>query len=245
MQIYGCSTITAVTAQNTRDVARIHVLDSDLVEAQIEAVAGDIDCRATKVGMVGSPDNAKIIARLVKNQNLQPLVIDTSMVAKSGARLTDDATLAAVTAKLFPLAAVVIANRKEAAALLGGSECDTVSQGMASAKQIASKYGCYAAIVTGFVTDKPDEDGQEEIVDVFWTGEESVELTGERRKSPHTHGASATFAAAIVGGLVQGKPLPEAAEQAKRLVTESVKQNIDLGQGVGPINHLAWLNVKK
>ena len=58
--------------------------------------------------------------------------------------------------------------------------------------------------VFGFDAFRP---GQEEIVDVFWTGEEAVDLTGERRKSPHAHGASATLSELIA--FCEHLPAPE------------------------------------
>ena len=41
--VYGASAITAITAQNTVGVSRSGALPADLVTAQIEAVAGDIE----------------------------------------------------------------------------------------------------------------------------------------------------------------------------------------------------------
>ena len=43
--VYGTSAITAITAQNTIGVTAVQALAADLVTAQIEAVAGDIDAR--------------------------------------------------------------------------------------------------------------------------------------------------------------------------------------------------------
>jgi len=251
MRTFGCCAVTAVTAQSTRSVNSIHVIDERLVEAQIDAVAGDIDCQATKVGMVGSARNAETIAKAIQRHVLQPLVVDCSFVTKHGGRLADDETVAALTKRrmfgpsLLASAAVVVANRREAARLLGGESCDSLSQGVAAAKQISSKFGCHAAIVTGFRRDDPSQEGQQDMIDVFWNGEEIVELEGDFRPTPHTHGASATLASAIVAGLARELPLGEAVTQAKRVVTEAVRQNIDLGQGVtGPLNQLAWLDVK-
>ena len=50
--VYGASVITALTAQNTRGVTGIHQVPADFVTAQIDAVFGDLDVRAVKIGMV-------------------------------------------------------------------------------------------------------------------------------------------------------------------------------------------------
>src|ERR1700755_2913248 len=50
--VYGASVITALTAQNTRGVSGIHPVPADFVTAQIDAVFGDLDIKAVKIGMV-------------------------------------------------------------------------------------------------------------------------------------------------------------------------------------------------
>lgn len=244
MSVFGCTALTTITAQNTKGVQKIHPLPTDVVEAQVEAVGSDIDCAAVKIGMVPSGEMAQSIASCVRRFSMQPLVLDPVMVAKSGDRLVDDSTAEAVARLLFPLAAVVTPNRFEAARMLGGQACENVAQGVAAAKQIAKQFKCHAVIVTGFAADGRGEEPPQS-VDVFWTGEEIVELTGERRQTSNVHGAGCTFSAAIAGGLAQGHSLNDAVQQAKRLIGESIRQNIGIGGGKGPVNHLAWINVKK
>src|SRR3979411_713486 len=50
--VYGASVITALTAQNTNGVTGIHQVPSDFVTAQLDAVFGDLDVKAVKIGMV-------------------------------------------------------------------------------------------------------------------------------------------------------------------------------------------------
>src|ERR1700729_3364479 len=50
--VYGASVITALTAQNTSGVAGIHLVPADFVTAQIDAVFGDLDVAAVKIGML-------------------------------------------------------------------------------------------------------------------------------------------------------------------------------------------------
>ena len=56
--VYGTSAITAITAQNTVGVMSVLALPTVIVTAQIEAVAGDIEIHATKIGMLA---NAAIV----------------------------------------------------------------------------------------------------------------------------------------------------------------------------------------
>ncbi|MGH9962919.1 MAG: bifunctional hydroxymethylpyrimidine kinase/phosphomethylpyrimidine kinase, partial [Pyrinomonadaceae bacterium] len=56
--VYGCSVITAVTAQNTRGVTGVEPISPQMVQLQIEAVLSDIQPQVIKTGMLA---NAEII----------------------------------------------------------------------------------------------------------------------------------------------------------------------------------------
>ena len=74
--VYGVSAITAVTAQSTVGVVEAGVLSADLVTAQIEAVAGDIEIHAVKTGMLGDAAVVEAVAAAIKELELPLLVVD-------------------------------------------------------------------------------------------------------------------------------------------------------------------------
>ena len=61
---HAMTAITAITAQNSRGVDAVQVLDADMVIAQIDAVARDFGLDAIKIGMLGSPAIAEATGRL-------------------------------------------------------------------------------------------------------------------------------------------------------------------------------------
>src|SRR5712691_5566518 len=81
--VYGTSAITAVTAQNTQGVACFQALPSDLVTAQIEAVASDFGVDTAKTGMLANAAIVEAVAAAVEEVDLPFLVVDPVMVAKS------------------------------------------------------------------------------------------------------------------------------------------------------------------
>ena len=83
----------------------------------------------------------------------------------------------------------------------------------------------------------PDGDA----VDVYFDGEEIVEIRRPRLDSPHTHGTGCTFAAAIAAGLALGLPPRSAVGRAKDVVTEAIRHGLPIGAGHGPANGMAWL----
>ena len=48
--VFGTSVLTAVTAQNTLGVSAVHLVPTDIIAAQIEAVRADFEIRAYKSG---------------------------------------------------------------------------------------------------------------------------------------------------------------------------------------------------
>jgi len=242
MRIYGASVITAITAQNTRGVQKSFYLDPALVEAQIDSVAGDLNVRATKVGMLGSKKTVDLVVAALKRNTLQPLVVDPVMISKSGASLIDDDAIAAITKKLLPLAAIVTPNKHEAARLLGQPKpIADITAAKAAAKEICVRFGAKSCIVKGFR--RPDEqEGQ--AVAIFYDGQELRELVSAWRPTENTHGSGCVFAAAITAALAGGQELAKAVETAKTLVSEAIRQCTNIGNGVSPVNPLAYLDLK-
>ena len=92
---HAMTAITAITAQNTLGVDAVHPIPTDMVMAQIDAVVRDIGVDAVKIGMIGSARTAHALADRLRDLPGVPVVFDPVMVATSGARLADEATVAA------------------------------------------------------------------------------------------------------------------------------------------------------
>ena len=116
--VYGASVITALTAQNTQGVTGIHDVSADFVTAQIDAVFGDLDVRAVKIGMVSQLAVIDAIAAGLQKWSPRHIVFDPVMVATSGDRLVAAEAVASLRTKLIPLASLITPNLPEAAALL-------------------------------------------------------------------------------------------------------------------------------
>lgn len=251
LDVYGASAITAVTAQNTTGVKQATVLDPALVEAQIDAVAGDLQVHATKTGMLGNAAVVKIVADAIARHRLYPLVVDPVMVARGGDRLLDDAAVKVMCDKLLPQAALVTPNRHEAAKLVERAEpISDVAGAINAARTICKRYGAKACVVKGLRRDVATAGGggggtEDEAVDIYFDGGEPQEVIAPWRDTPNTHGAGCTFSAAVAAALALGQALPQAVATAKAVVSEAIRQASDIGAGHGPVNHLAYLKVKK
>jgi hydroxymethylpyrimidine/phosphomethylpyrimidine kinase len=220
---YGVSVITAITAQNTRGVTAIHPVPIEIVAAQLDAVLDDFAVAAVKVGMIGDPAVAELIAE--RADRLPNLVVDPVLVATSGARLSD----AAVVAPLTAYKCVLTPNRQEAGALTG-RPVRTAEEMIVAAEGLAGR-GARAVVVTG----------SELAVDVLWHDGGVETLRGEPVPTANNHGSGCTFSSAIAVRLAAGDPVPAAVREAKRYVAAALTGGRDwrLGGGPGPLHHFA------
>src|SRR3954465_15462456 len=72
--VYGTCAITAVTAQNTLGVTAWEPVSTELVIAQIEAIAGDLPPDAVKTGMLATAAIVEAVAAAIGGLALPPPV---------------------------------------------------------------------------------------------------------------------------------------------------------------------------
>ena len=73
--VYPTTVVTALTAQNVSRVASVKAVDPDFVAQQIDLVLEEEDIQHAKTGMLYSPKIVKVVARKVKEYQLN-LVVD-------------------------------------------------------------------------------------------------------------------------------------------------------------------------
>src|SRR4051812_35322928 len=145
--LYGASAITAVTAQSTKGIESVLALPADLVTAQIEAVAGDLPIRATKIGMLANAAIVEAVAAAIAELDLPLVVVDPVLVSSSGEPLLDEDGVRAVCAELLPRARLVTPNIAEAE-VLSGHRIQSPNDLHEAARSIHA-LGAAAVIITG------------------------------------------------------------------------------------------------
>jgi hydroxymethylpyrimidine/phosphomethylpyrimidine kinase len=230
--VYGMTAITAITAQNTTGVQAIFELAPDLVGAQIESVSSDIGVDAAKTGMLGSFEIVQAVADAVREHDIQRLVVDPVMIAKSGDALLQHDAVEAVRTRLLPLALVVTPNLPEAEVLTGMIIRD--AEGMRIAARAIWALGVNWVVIKG--GHLPED---QDATDLVFDGESFTSLQARRVPTKNTHGTGCTFSAAIAAGLARGMEPLEAIQRAKRFVSRAIEESLAIGSGHGPTNHLA------
>ena len=229
---YGCSVLTALTAQNTRAVTAIHELLPEFVTAQLDAVFDDIEIAAVKIGMLSSSEVIEAVAQGLERHQARNVVLDPVMVAKSGDRLLRPDAVRSLKERLLPLADLITPNLPEAGDLLG-LEPPADEAGMIAAAAALRELGPGAVLVKGGHTGAADS------IDVLEDGGEPLTLVAHRLPTTNTHGTGCTLSAAIAALLAQGLPLREAVRAAKSYLTGAIAaaDQLNVGSGHGPVHH--------
>ena len=227
---FGTTAITAITAQNTLGVRAIHAVPTNVVRAQIAAVAEDLKPAAFKTGMLATRELVQTVAESVAEHRLTNYVLDPVMVATTGARLLAEDAERGVLDRLVPLARLVTPNLDEASILVGSRVADP--DGMRAAAVVLVERGAGAALIKGGHLEGND------LVDLLFDGERWFEWRHAKLETRNTHGTGCTLSAAIAAGLALGRPLPDAVADALGFVQKALREAPDLGGGSGPVNHL-------
>jgi hydroxymethylpyrimidine/phosphomethylpyrimidine kinase len=230
--VYGASVVTALTAQNTNGVTGIHQVPADFITAQIDAVFGDLDVKAVKIGMVAQLSTIDAIAAGLARWSPKHIVLDPVMVATSGDRLLAMDAVERLRTKLIPRASLITPNLPEAAALLdepvAASEAAIESQG----KRLLAM-GCPAVLIKG-------GHGQgAETIDYLFDANGTIALAAPRIATQNTHGTGCSLSSAIAAGLAKGEGLETAVRNAKAWISAAISaaDRFSVGHGHGPIHH--------
>jgi hydroxymethylpyrimidine/phosphomethylpyrimidine kinase len=188
-------------------------------------VAEDIGVDAVKIGMLGTTETVEAVVEALSFVGEAPVVIDPVMIAESGAVLLDEDARRALAEKLLPLAAVVTPNIPEARALTGLGE----EASQAELARALIEMGAKAAVVTGGHSDA--------VIDVFYDGDEAVEISGERHPDGAAHGSGCTHSSSLAAFLALGRNPLSAAEGARAITSEAVRDGLrGIGAGPGPVD---------
>jgi hydroxymethylpyrimidine/phosphomethylpyrimidine kinase len=209
----GChplSVLTGFTVQDTHGVSRLQPLDAASVEAQARSLLDDIAIDAFKVGVLGSPENARAVAAVVAREPRLPLVLDPVLASGRGDELAGAAVIAALAA-LVPHATVVTPNSIEARRLGGPQRLLTL--------------GCDFVLVTG--THEPGAD----VVNVLYDKAGVVREDRWPRLPGEYHGSGCTLASAIAASLAHGRAPAEAVREAQAYTWDSLAAAFRPGAG--------------
>lgn len=232
MGVYGASTLTALTAQNTCSVSAIHEVPAEFVKQQLVAVLSDLNVAAIKIGMLASVAIIEAIGAVLKEHPDIPVVLDPVMVAKSGDALLHRDAIHALREVLFPLATLITPNIPEAA-MLNGTVDATSEALMEQQAHALSAFGCSSVLLKG------GHLGTTDSTDLLLLDNTVHRFSYPRLSTRNTHGTGCTLSSAIAAELAKGKSLQAAVATAEDYIHAAIASSdqLDVGHGHGPVHH--------
>jgi hydroxymethylpyrimidine/phosphomethylpyrimidine kinase len=247
---FGVAAITSLTSQNTVAVYGATHQTAAGLRAQLDPVLEDFEIAAVKLGMLPNRELIECVAEVLEEHSLPNIVLDPVIRSTSGYDLIDDAALAALQERLFPLANLVTPNLAEAERLTGLVVNDLASMQQAAQQILQSvyRYNESGGLAPPTSSSRPRavlvKGGHlpDEAVDLLVEGQTVSYLRAPKLATRNTHGTGCTLSAAIAASLANGVELNEAVQRAKRYVSAAICTAPNLGHGAGPVNHAVPFN---
>ena len=231
--VYGMSVVTAVTAQNSVQVAGIQYLSVEFVLAQLEAVLSDYGAQAVKTGFIGRAELITSISHNLDNYEPSHLVVDPVLVDHLGQPMFSQEVVHAYRSQLLPQANLITPNRHEAALLAGLPEEEITNfKGLRKAVDKLHLLGAPNVLITG------NSEGNQ-MVDYWSDGKQFHHLSVPKIETENRHGSGDTLSAAICAFLAKGDPMGDAIGKAQQFTTMALRSaaSWQLGHGHGPLSH--------
>ena len=234
---YAMTAITAVTTQNTTGVKSIVAINPKEISGQIEFSSQDIRPQAIKVGMLHSKEVIEAVLKSLNKIKVKKLVLDPVMVAKGGTKLINNSAIVCIKKSLMKKTLLITPNIPEAE-ILTKIKINSIDDMIYAGKALIIRGANNVLIKGGHLQSKQMNDVliNKKVVKIF---------RSKKYSSKNTHGTGCTLSSAIATYLSCGKSLIKSCELGIKYVNESIKSNLNLGKGNGPINHLNSITLNK
>ncbi len=234
---YAMTAITAVTCQNTIGIKAINSIPTENLKKQITMVLDDIGANAVKIGMLHNVSSIQCVYKILKKYKLSNIVLDPVMIAKGGAKLTNNNSIKYLKKLLLPLCSVITPNIPEAEILTGYTILNK-SDMIKAAKKIISMGAENVLLKGGHLKNKM-------IFDIL-VSKKAIKIFPKRKvKTKHTHGTGCTLSSALATCLSQNKNIYKSCKISLKYVNQAILTAPGYGKGFGPLNHLVSFNLRK
>jgi hydroxymethylpyrimidine/phosphomethylpyrimidine kinase len=221
--VHGLCVITAVTAQNTREVGAIETLSPGIVQAQIDAVFADFPVRAVKIGMLATAGLVRTVAAALLPHPRVKVVLDPVLVATTGARLARGDLSAPLRRHLLARADLLTPNIPEAESLLG-RRLRQASDLPGAARDLID-LGARAVLLKG------GHLSGARVSDLLATRDGVLRWYHHARIPVEGHGTGCTLSSAIVAHLAFGDAMDVAVDKAVGYVHRALANGYRPGRG--------------
>ncbi|MFO7968476.1 MAG: hydroxymethylpyrimidine/phosphomethylpyrimidine kinase [Archaeoglobaceae archaeon] len=219
LSFYACTSITAVTYQNTCGIQGFKSTSKEELQNQLKAVLGDISVDAVKIGMISNEDTADVIKKNLKGLDM-PRVLDPVIKSTTGFEIGS----AEFYSRVMDNCTVVTPNVYEAGQLTGdGDGIADVKSAKKTAKELSDGF---SVVITGV-------NGKDVIFDAI---SDKLHVIGEELKVEKVHGTGCVYSTSLACYLSTGLNLFNACKKARRLTISAARKAVRIGNCLPVIN---------
>jgi hydroxymethylpyrimidine/phosphomethylpyrimidine kinase len=196
---------SALTVQNLKSFSELHPVPGEIISKQLDSILQEQKPNAIKVGMLGSYENASLVADFMDGSRI-PSVVDPVFASSTGFSLMDPDMLEIYKYEVIPASSLVTPNAPEASVLTGIKVTGPESAMVAC--RIILDLGAGSVLIKGghFIESKG--------TDVFMDAAGSITLAGKAPKKD-MRGTGCVYASLAAGHIAKGKGVRDAVKRAK------------------------------
>jgi hydroxymethylpyrimidine/phosphomethylpyrimidine kinase len=221
--VHGLCVVTAVTAQNSREVSAIQTVTPRVVAAQLDAVFSDFRIRSVKIGMLATASIVRTVASALARHPRIKVVLDPVLVATTGAGLARGNLGSALRRHLLARADLLTPNIPEAESLLGRKLSG--ADALPSAASDLMMLGARAVLLKG--GHLPGH----RVSDLLVTRDGRLRWFHHARVPAEGHGTGCTLSSAIAARLALGDEIDAAVAESIDYVNRALRKGYRPGLG--------------
>jgi hydroxymethylpyrimidine kinase/phosphomethylpyrimidine kinase/thiamine-phosphate diphosphorylase len=243
LECHGCTIITAITAQNSLAVEKIHPIAAVDLAAQWQALEKDLPPKAIKIGLLPEPSTLRWLVRHLDELRLKQdffCVWDPVLKASTGARFLDAFDRGEIDPLLQSID-LITPNLSEAE-MLTKIKIQSYADVELAAKQLIER-GAKNVLIKGGHSFSDSENAI--CRDYFISSQQSNHhlnlsstnfwLSHKRQDQPNNHGTGCTLASAIASFIALDHSLSDSIVLGNRFIQQSLRLAAHQGQGAGPV----------
>ena len=228
-QCHAVSVITALTEQDTQNVKKLIPQTPDNIINQATTLLADIPIKAIKIGLLGHPDTALAIHKIINQHPTIPIVFDPVLAAGGGADLSDDSLINAINSFLLPHTTVLTPNSAEARKLTGLDDLNECGLNLL-------EKGCQYVLITG------SHEATAEIRNLLFHDGKCCEIYNWNRLPYSYHGSGCTLAASIAALIAGGLSVFDAVTEAQEYTWNALNAAYQPGKSQHNPNRFFWVD---
>ncbi len=221
-EVFMTTAITALTAQNTKGVQDICVLEADFVKTQILSVLNDFEVNTIKIGMLGSKNLVLKVKEVIEKLDI-PIILDPVAISRAGSKLITDEAIESLK-ELFDYSYLITPNKYEAKLFFDVIFIEDIKNLKKQNSNILFKNMI---------------ESKNKTVDILLKKDGSIiEFESLKADEANTHGTGCSYSASIASLIARDFCLEDAIKISKEYIYQAIKNAPNLGSGNGPINHI-------